>query len=285
MHTIKEISYRDDTLQAYFEEIRRIPLLSLEEELAIAKRIQQGDKLAKEKLIRANLRLVITIGRSFFTADVSFMDIVQEGNLGLMRAAEKYDPDKNARFSTYASWWIRQYISRFMSNKRRTIRLPHRKEQALRKIQKAQHSLRQILLREPTIHEIAEEIRISPEEITFILNMTNGHISLEIGEWDEENASVVDVHEDYTYNPEREFFRQFTQDNTLRILNRLKTREKWILIYRYQLKGCKRYTLRKLGDKMNLSPETVRQLENKALKEIRRHYEEEFRETLYEKAV
>jgi RNA polymerase primary sigma factor len=284
MHIHKKISYKDETLQSYFNEIRRIPLLTFEDELALSRRIRQGDGEARERLIKANLRLVVTIAGIFFTPDVSFMDIVQEGNLGLMRAVEKYDYKKNARFSTYASWWIRQYISRFMSNKRRSIRIPHRKEQMFRKIKKTYQSLSQTLMRQPTMSEIAEELGISLGEAAFILNMTCGHLTLEMDSGGEEFSGVIEVYEDYTYNPEREFFRSFAQDNTLHILNRLKNREKWVLIHRYQLKGCKRHTLRALGDKLNLSPETIRQIEHKAHKEIKT-YGEEFRETLYGEAI
>jgi RNA polymerase primary sigma factor len=255
--------------------------LSLEEELALAQRIRQGDSLAKEKLIKANLRLAVTIARQFSTDGVSFMDIIQEGNMGLMRAAETYDPERNARFATYAGWWIRQYISRFLSSKRRNIRLPYRKEQTLRNLMKAYQVLSQTLMRQPTVNEVAEELNIPPEEAALILNIT---ISLETGGRTEETYGIIDLHEDYTYNPEREFFRRFAEDNTLRLLNRLKKRDKWILVYRYQLKNGKRYTLRQLGDKLNLSPETVRQIEKKALKEIR-SYGEEFRETLYGEAM
>jgi RNA polymerase primary sigma factor len=278
---ITETTHRDDALQTYFREIRRIPLLSLEEELALAQRIRQGDSLAKEKLIKANLRLAVTIARQFSTDGVSFMDIIQEGNMGLMRAAETYDPERNARFATYAGWWIRQYISRFLSSKRRNIRLPYRKEQTLRNLMKAYQVLSQTLMRQPTVNEVAEELNIPPEEAALILNIT---ISLETGGRTEETYGIIDLHEDYTYNPEREFFRRFAEDNTLRLLNRLKKRDKWILVYRYQLKNGKRYTLRQLGDKLNLSPETVRQIEKKALKEIR-SYGEEFRETLYGEAM
>jgi RNA polymerase primary sigma factor len=284
MKKIAEDSNGDDVLQAYFKQIRQIPLLSFEEELVLSKRIQQGDTQAREKLINANLRLVVKIARTYMGMDIFLMDIIQEGNLGLIHAVEKYSYEKNVRFSTYANWWIRQFISRFLSNKRRIIRLPHRKEEILRKIRKTYHILSQTLMRQPSTEEIAREIGIPVEDVDFILNITSGHISLDEDGVDEEAHSVMDVHEDYTYNPEREFLRKSSQDETLRILNRLKDREKRILMYRYQLNGCKRYTLRTLGDKMGLSPETVRQIELKALKEIKTHAAE-FRDTLYVEAI
>ncbi|MDR0568710.1 MAG: RNA polymerase sigma factor RpoD/SigA [Spirochaetaceae bacterium] len=280
----RKTAYAEDALQTYCNEIKRIPLLSLEEELELTKRSRQGDSRAKEKLIRANLRLVVAIARHFAGTDIAFMDIVQEGNMGLMRAAEKYDPAKNARFVTYAGLWIRQYISRFLSSKRRNIRLPHRKEQQSIALMNARQTLSQTLMREPTVQELAEEVGLSAKDAALILTMTNGNLPLETENKAEETVTVLDTHEDYTYNPEREFFRRFTQDNTVRLLDRLKTREKWILMYRYQLKGCQRYTLRRLGEKLNLSPETIRQIEKKALKEIR-SYGEEFRETLCGEAM
>jgi RNA polymerase primary sigma factor len=270
----------DKSLQNYYNEIKRIPLLSFEEELELSKRIQKGDEAARRRLIEANLRLVVKIARLYMTADVSFMDIIQEGNLGLMRAVEKYDHVKNVRFSTYANWWIRQAIIRFLSNRRRTIRLPHRKEETLRKIQKAYHILSQSLMHQPTTEEIAKYLGIAKEDVALILSMTNGLIPLE-AEVEEDESSVMDVHEDYTYNPERALMRKSVQDETLRFLDRLKDRERRILMYRYQLNGCERHTLKTIGAKMGISPETVRQIEIKALKKIRDTATEDFRAVMY----
>jgi RNA polymerase primary sigma factor len=275
---------KDDVLQTYFDQIRAIPLLSFEEELELSKRIQNGDEAAYHKLIEANLRLVVKIARTYLIADVPFMDIIQEGNIGLMHAAEKYDYERNVRFSTYANWWIRQAICRFLANKRRAIRLPHRKEEILRTIQKTYHSLSQTLMHQPNTEEISEEIGIPVEDIEFILSMTSGTISLETESGDEEAAAVMDFHEDYTYSPERTFMRKSSQADTLRFLDRLKEREKRILMYRYQLNGCERHTLKTIGDKMGLSPETVRQIEIKALQKIRSHAEE-LRNCLYTEAI
>ncbi|MDR0387194.1 MAG: RNA polymerase sigma factor RpoD/SigA [Treponema sp.] len=271
----------EDVLQVYYNAIKSVRLLSFEEELELSKRIQQGDETAKRRLIEANLRLVVKIARVYMTSDVAFMDIVQEGNLGLMRAAEKYDHHKNVRFSTYANWWIRQAITRFLSTRRRPIRLPHRKEEVLRKIRKAYHILSQSSMRQPTTEEIAEYIGIAKEEVALILSMTNGLIPLEIDpEDDDEVLSVMDSHEDYTYSPERALMRKSVHDETLRMLDRLKEREKRILMYRYQLNGCERHTLKTISDKMGISPETVRQIEMKALKKIREHAQD-FREAVY----
>jgi RNA polymerase primary sigma factor len=264
----------DEGLHAYFEQIKAIPLLSFEEELALSRQIQQGDQEAWHKLIKANLRLVIKIAHAYLSPDIPLMDLIQEGNMGLMHAAGKYSYKKNVRFSTYAGWWIRQSICRFLSNKRRVIRLPHRKEEILKRIQKAYHTLSQILMRQPSLKEISEEIGVALEDVKLILSLSNGLISLEGDAGEDESSSVVDLHEDYTYSPERMFMKKSSRDATLRFLDRLKERERRILIYRYQLNGSERYTLKNIGDKMGISPETVRQIEIRALKKIRKDADE-----------
>jgi RNA polymerase primary sigma factor len=274
----------DDSLLAYFAQIKAIPLLNFEEELELSRRIQEGNAAARQKLIMANLRLVVKIARPYVTADVPYMDIIQEGNLGLIHAAEKYDHAKHVRFSTYAGWWIRQYISRYLSNKRRTIRLPHRKEEILKKIQRSYHTLSQTLMHQPRTEDIAAELNISVEDIESILSIANGFVSLETDDGDRDVLSAVDLHEDYTYSPERAFLRQSSRDDTLRFLDRLKDQEKRILMYRYQLDGSEGHTLKKIGAKMGLSPETVRQIEIKALNKIRPDAEE-LRGCMYPEAI
>jgi RNA polymerase primary sigma factor len=273
------VSATDDILQTYFTQIKKIPLLSFEEELELSRQIQAGDSAARQKLIEANLRLVVKIACSYKTPDVAFMDIIQEGNMGLMYATEKYDHKRHFRFSTYAHWWIRQFITRFLTNKRRAIRLPHRKEEVLRKIQQNIHALTQRLSRQPSDQEIADDLGISVEEVNFVLNMTSSQLPLEIADEEDDTLSILELHEDYTYSPECEFFRQFSRDDTLRILNRLQANEKWVLVYRFQLNGGKKCTLRNIGNKLGLSPETVRQIEIRALKKMRTHAEE-LRESL-----
>jgi RNA polymerase primary sigma factor len=284
MHKKKAASYSEDTLQAYFDQLKAIPLLNFEEELELSRRIQEGDEAARHKMIEANLRLVIKIARSYITADVPFMDIIQEGNIGLMHAAEKYDHIKNVRFSTYANWWIRQAITRFLANKRRVIRLPHRKEETLRKIQKAYHTLSQTLMHQPTTEEVSAEIGVPVEDVEFILSMTNGLLSLDTESDNEDSVSVVDLHEDYTYSPERALLRKSFKADTMRFLDRLKDREKRILTYRYQLDGGERHTLKTIGDKMGISPETVRQIEIRALQKIRNDADELW-DSLYVEAM
>ncbi|MDR0524881.1 MAG: RNA polymerase sigma factor RpoD/SigA [Spirochaetaceae bacterium] len=265
------VNYKEQALGPYLNEINRIPRENQEEVLSLAQRIQKGDSEAKEKLIRANLRLVVAIARQFPVSDIPFMDLVQEGNLGLIRAVEKYDPLKNTKFATYASLWIRQSISRFLASKRRNIRLPLRKEKKFNAILQACHILNQKLQRPPTLREIAQECRLKESEIALILQAASNPISLEND--NSQEAAVIDIYEDLTYNPEREFFHKYAQDNTLGILNRLKARERWIIMHRYQIGGCEHHTLRAIGEKLNLSPECVRQMEKKALKKIKNYTE------------
>jgi RNA polymerase primary sigma factor len=274
----------EDSLQSYFDQIKDIPLLSFEEELELSKRIQAGNELAKNRLIEANLRLVIKIARGYLTSDVSFMDLIQEGNIGLMRAAEKYDHVKNVRFCTYANWWIRQAISRFLSNKRRAIRLPHRKEEMLRKIRHAYHTLTQTLMHQPTTDEIALYMGTDAADVEYLLNLTNGMVSLESDVAGSEFTTVADLHEDYTYSPERALMHKSNRDATLRFLSHLKDREKRILMYRYQLNGSEHHTLKTIGVEMGISPETVRQIEMRAMKKVR-DKAEELRDSLYLEAI
>ena len=263
----------DDSLQAYFCQIRNIPLLTFEEELELAKLIQQGNEPARRRLIEANLRLVAKIARAYLAPDISLMDLIQEGNMGLMHAVDKYDHNKQVRFSTYAAWWIRQAIARFLSDRRRTIRLPHRKEETLRKIQQAYHTLSQIYMRQPKAEEIAAEIGVPKRDVEYILGLAHDILSLEAEREEGESASVIELLEDLTYNPERAFIRKSSREAAIKALDHLKEREKRILLYRYQLNGGKQHTLKKISVKMGLSTETVRQIEMKALQKLRIHAE------------
>jgi len=274
----------DNLLETYFRQIKDFPLLTFEEELELSKEIQKGNNEALHKLVNSNLRLVAKIARLYNLPDIPVLDIIQEGNMGLLHAATKFDFRKNVRFCTYASWWIRQFISRFLSKKRRIVRLPQRKEEELRKIQHVYHSLCQTLMHQPQSEDIAKELGISVQDVDAIINMAADSLPFEQNMNDEDTLCAMDVHEDYTYSPERTLLRKFSRDGTMNILNKLKDKEKRILAYRYQLNGNEHHTLREIGDKLNISPETVRQIEMRALKKIRNHAEE-LKDCIYEEAI
>jgi RNA polymerase primary sigma factor len=255
----------DDIYLVYINNIKKITLLTFEEELNLSREIQNGSAAARNKLIEANLRLVVKIARESFAGDISLQDLIQEGNIGLIHAAEKYDHNKQVKFSTYAALWIRQAISRYLSSKRRAIRLPQRKEEMLRRIQNTHYSLSQLYMRRPKIEEIAEEIGVPKVDVEFILNYSLDTVSME-SEGDNDES-------DLTYNPEQALIRKGSQEAALKLLDLLKESEKNILIYRYQLNGGGKYTLKNIGDKMGISTEAIRQIEFKAIRKLRCHTE------------
>jgi RNA polymerase primary sigma factor len=259
---------REDSLKSYFDQIKKARLLTFEEELELSRRILDGDEAARERLITANLRLVVRIAKKYITKDVALLDLIQEGNLGLIKAASKYDYRKHVRFSTYASWWIKQAIVRALSNKRRVIRLPHRKEEKLRKINKAYNTLSQELKRTPNNTEIAAELGLKEKEVETIVHLSNAVVSLD-GPTQEENGTLQDLIEDRTFLPERQLMENSLRERTLSFLETLKEKEKQILLRRFAFFGGKKYTLKKIGDEMGISPETVRQIEIRALRKLR----------------
>ncbi len=269
----------EDNLKAYFSQIKKAKLLTFEEELELSRRIQAGDEQARTLLIESNLRLVVRIAKSYLTPEVSILDLIQEGNLGLMKAASKYDFKKQVRFSTYASWWIKQSIVRSLSNKKRLIRLPHRQEEKLRKINKVYNNLSQVLMREPTLLEIAEEIGLQEDEVASIINSSISVASLD-STLSGDSGSLHDIVEDQSFNPELELMRKTLREDTLRFLDGLQEKERQILLYRFSFASGKRYTLKKIGDELGISPETVRQIEIRALKKLR-GFSDELKEYVY----
>ncbi|MBA7656911.1 RNA polymerase sigma factor SigB [subsurface metagenome] len=199
---------------------------------------------------------------------MSLLDLIQEGNLGLIKATSKYDYHKNVRFSTYASWWIKQTIVRSLSNKRRIIRMPHRKEEKLRKINKTFNMLSQRLMRTPTTAEIALELGLKEKEVDTILNLSNGVVSLDCSH-SEEHGTLQDLIEDTTFDPDKELMQNSLREDTMRFLETLMEKEKQILLYRFAFYGGKKFTLKRIGDEMGISPETVRQIEIRALKKLK----------------
>jgi RNA polymerase primary sigma factor len=263
----------DDNLKSYFEQIKKAKLLTFEEELELSRKIQAGDEAARKRLIESNLRLVVRIAKNYLTPEVSILDLIQEGNLGLMKAASKYDFRKQVRFSTYASWWIKQAIVRSLSNKKRVIRLPHRQEEKLRRISRTYNTLSQALMREPSLREIAEEIGLREEEVAAIVNSGTAVVSMD-STLSTESGSLHDVVEDSSFDPGRSLMQKTLQEDTMRMLGDLQEKERQILLYRFSFVSGKRYTLKKIGDELGISPETVRQIELRALKKLRSYSDE-----------
>jgi RNA polymerase primary sigma factor len=257
-----------DPLKTYFNQIKDTPLLTFEEELDLSRRIEEGDLDARKQLIESNLKLVVKIAKTFKTSDVSLLDLIQEGNLGLMKAAEKFDFRKRVRFSTYASWWIKQSIVRALSNKRRVIRLPHRKEEKIRKINKAINMLSQKYMRTPDIPEIACELGMTEKEVRNLLAVSGHIVSLD-SETNDVSGTLQEVLEDYSYDPDQELMKKSLREETLKFLESLKEKEREIIKYRFSFYGGKRYTLKTIGARMGISPETVRQIEMKALSKLK----------------
>ncbi|MDR1466682.1 MAG: RNA polymerase sigma factor RpoD/SigA [Treponema sp.] len=259
----------DTLLQTYYKQIKTIPLLSFDEELELSKRITKGDDSALKRLVEANLRLVLKIALSYIACEVGLMDIIQEGNIGLIYAANKYDYKKNVHFATYAAWWIKQAIARYFTSGQRLIRLPERKEKLFRAIKRASRHLNQELMREPSPEEIANELGISVRDVKLILNTTGDFAPLDIENTEAEETSLLNVQEDYTYNPELEFVRKTSKEAVMCFLKTLKENERRVIMYRYQFNGKGGRTLKHIGAKMGLSAEAVRQIEKRALKRLR----------------
>jgi RNA polymerase primary sigma factor len=265
---MNESTNQEDGLRSYYAVIKRIALLTAEEERELSSRVFSGDEEARRRLIEANLRLVVKIARGFVTPDMPLLDLIQEGNVGLIKAAEKYDGTRNVRFSTYASWWIKQAITRALVNSRRAIRLPHRKEELLKRIQRTYSILTQILQREPTAREIALELRVSEEAVADVIGMAATLVSLE-NDGGEDSGSIIDVFEDYSYSPDGELMKSCAREETLEMLELLLEKERRILMYRFEFLGGERHTLKSIGAELGISPETVRQIEKRALRKLK----------------
>ena len=258
----------EDILKTYFLQIKDIPVLTAKEEQDLSRRILGGDSEATRELIESNLKLVVKIAKGYMSADIPLMDLIQEGNIGLLKAVKKFDYRRNVRFSTYASWWIKQSITRALSNKKRCIRLPHRKEDMLRKIQKTSLDLSQHLMREPSIDEVAHYIKMESHEVQDILNLSNGIVSMD-SENREENGNLHDVLEDYTYSPDKLFMKKIMREDALKFLKQLFPKEQQVLLYRFAFVGGDRYTLKRISRQLSISPETVRQIEMRALQKLK----------------
>jgi len=288
----------DDTVGMYLKEMSRVPLLRVDEELDLAVRIEKGRKAREEKikltgrqnaarrsrldaiiedgqrarehLIKANTRLVVSIAKRFMGRGVAFLDLIQEGNLGLMKAVEKYDYKRGFRFSTYATWWVRQTISRAISDQGRTIRVPVHMIDRIRQLYKANHDLEQTLGRQPTTEELAEKVNLPVNRVQWIMKVSWQPLSLESPVGDEEDSELGQFIEDeVSPTPIQSAYQSMLKEKLEEILSTLTPREARVLRLRFGLDDGTTYTLEEVGQKFGLTRERIRQIEGRALRQLR----------------
>ncbi len=260
-----------DPIHMYLKEIGQVPLLTSEQEIELAKRVEQGDEDAKRQLEEANLRLVVSIAKHFTGHGMYLMDLIQEGSLGLIRAVEKYDYKKGFRFSTYATWWIRQSITRAIADQGRTIRIPVHMVENINKVNRASRELIQKLGRDPTPEELAKEAHMSVDRIREIQRISREPVSMETPVGDEEDSSLGDfIRDDTTPVPADEAARTMLREQIREILTDLTEREQQVLRLRYGLDDDRSRTLEEVGKQLNVTRERIRQIEAKALRKLKR---------------
>jgi len=265
----------DDSVRLYLREIGKIPLLNAEEELALAQRVVAGEKKAKDKMAEANMRLVVSIAKRYSGRGLDFLDLIQEGNTGLLRAVEKFDPDKGFKFSTYATWWIRQAITRAIADQARTIRIPVHMVETINKLLRTQRRMTQELNREPTIDELAKELEMEPDKVEYVIKIKQDITSLDAGvgrDGDDEESVLGDFIEDEdSVTPEESATSQLLKEQVQSVLSTLSDREQKIIKMRFGLENGKSHTLEEVGQEFAVTRERIRQIEAKALAKLRKH--------------
>ncbi|MEO5949437.1 MAG: RNA polymerase sigma factor RpoD [Candidatus Saccharimonas sp.] len=265
----------DDSVRLHLREIGKIPLLTSEEELALAQRVVAGDKRAKDKMAEANMRLVVSIAKRYSGRGLDFLDLIQEGHTGLLRAVEKFDPDKGFKFSTYATWWIRQAITRAIADQARTIRIPVHMVETINKLLRTQRRMTQELNREPTIEELAKELEMEPEKVEYVIKIKQDISSLDAGvgrDGEDEDSVLGDFIEDEDgTTPEESAANQLLKEQVQAVLSTLSEREQKIIKMRFGLENGKSHTLEEVGQEFAVTRERIRQIEAKALAKLRKH--------------
>ncbi len=258
-----------DSLRLYLRSIGRVHLLTAEQEVLLARRIERGDMVAKQQMIEANLRLVVSIAKSYLGRGLTFLDLIQEGSMGLIRAVEKFDYRRGYKFSTYATWWIRQAVTRAIADKGRTIRIPVHMVEKLNKVVHVERQLVQTLGREPTPEEIAFELDTTVREVRDVLRMAQQPVSLEKPIGEEEESELGDFVEDQTAESPFELaVEHLRRENLRRALAALPEREREVIEMRFGLTGERPYTLEEVGRAFNVTRERIRQIENHTLKKL-----------------
>ena len=260
----------DDPVKAYLKEIGQVPLLSTEEEQTLARAARAGDADARRRLSEANLRLVVSVAKRYAGRGLPFLDLIQEGNLGLMKAAEKFEPDRGFKFSTYATWWIRQSITRAIADQGRTIRIPVHLVEHINRVRKTAGELLRKNGREPTAEEIAVRLEMEPDRVRDLLQLAQEPVSLETPVGEEEDAHLEDFIQDEEAGiPVDEAGRQLLRRELMRVLKSLTPREERVITLRFGLDDGRPRTLEELGKEFNVTRERIRQIEAKALRKLR----------------
>jgi RNA polymerase primary sigma factor len=258
-----------DSLRLYLRAIGRVPLLTAEEEVSLAKRIERGDIAAKQHMVEANLRLVVSIAKGYVGRGLTLLDLIQEGSLGLIRAVEKFDYRRGYKFSTYATWWIRQAVTRSLADKGRTIRIPVHMVERLNKLVHAERRLIQQLGREPSPAELAGELECTVREVRDVMRITQQPISLEKPVGEEDDSALADFVEDVSAASPFEIASEaLRRENVMRVLACLPRREREVIEMRYGIVGGRSRTLEEVGRAFNITRERVRQIENRTLKKL-----------------
>ena len=271
-------AFADDSVRLYLREIGKIPLLTPEEEADLAQRIVKGDKKAKDKMVESNMRLVVSIAKRYGGRGLDFLDLIQEGNTGLLRAVEKFDPDKGFKFSTYATWWVRQAITRAIADQARTIRIPVHMVETINKVLRTSRKLTAELNREPTNEEIAKELDMETEKIDYVMRIKQDIASLDAsvgrGEGDDEDSVLGDfVEDEERASPEDSAANQILKEQLSEIIATLTDREQKIIRLRFGIGGGRPHTLEEVGAEFDVTRERIRQIEAKALSKLRKNKE------------
>ena len=260
----------EDPVHLYLKEIGNYPLLTIEEEVELAKRIDEGDETAKQILAESNLRLVVSIAKRYVGRGLSFLDLIQEGNLGLIKAVDKFDYTKGFKFSTYATWWIRQAITRSIADQSRTIRIPVHMSEIINKTYRVSRTLIQDLGREPTEQELADAMDMTVDKVREVLKISSDPISLDIPIGEEEDSHLGDfIRDDNILGPEESASYSILRDQISMLLDTLTEREQKVLVLRFGLTDGRTRTLEEVGKEFNVTRERIRQIEAKALRKLR----------------
>ncbi|MFH1190365.1 MAG: sigma-70 family RNA polymerase sigma factor [Candidatus Omnitrophota bacterium] len=270
-----------DSIRLYLKDIKKLQLLTPEEEVALSVKIRKGDKKARHKMIQANLRLVISIAKKYSHLGVSMMDLIEEGNLGLMKAVEKFNPKKGYRFSTYGAWWIRQYVSRAIANQGKTVRMPVYVIELLMRYKKVTENLTSSLKRKPKLNEIAKRMKLPMKRVKQLSKMVTGTTSLNTPVGEEGSTEFMDLIEDENMPTAVDGLSNFfTKERISVLLARMSKREQKILSLRFGLKDGIGHTLRDTAKHFGITRERVRQIESAAMRKMREHMAEQDKEAV-----